>query len=111
MTEPFDRQPDEPAEAPLADLPAGQPTPPLAAGIRARRRIGSLQLAIVVVALLAGSALFLSGYSLGARTATTPGTPTAEADLFAPFWDVYESIQTTSGRSIGRSSSRAPSTG
>ena len=28
----------------------------------------------------------------GARTATTPGTPAADAELFAPFWDVYESI-------------------
>ena len=64
----------------------GSPTP------RARRAIGPLQLAIGTVALLAGAALFLSGFSLGARTATTPGTPAEEAGLFAPFWDVYDSI-------------------
>ena len=92
MIEPRDRQPGAPAQAPAAELPAGQPAPAPPAGPPARRRIGSLQVAIVVVALLAGSALFLSGFSLGARTATTPGTPAAEADLFAPFWDVYESI-------------------
>jgi len=57
-----------------------------------RRRIGSLQLALGAVAILAGAALFLSGFSLGARTATTPGTPAADAARFAPFWDVYESI-------------------
>jgi carboxyl-terminal processing protease len=57
-----------------------------------RRAIGSLQVAVAFVALLAGAALFLSGLSLGARLATTPGTPAGEAQLFAPFWDVYDSI-------------------
>ncbi|HSW42901.1 MAG TPA: S41 family peptidase [Patescibacteria group bacterium] len=57
-----------------------------------RRGARPLQLALATVALLAGAALFLSGFTLGARIATTPGTPSADADLFAPFWDVYESI-------------------
>ena len=29
---------------------------------------------------------------LGTRTATTPGTPAADAALFAPFWDTWDSI-------------------
>ncbi len=59
---------------------------------RTRRTVGALQLALVLVALLAGAALFLSGYSLGSRTAATPGTPASDAALFRPFWDVWSSI-------------------
>ncbi len=66
--------------------PAVQPIEP------PRRGVGPLQLALAVVALLAGAALFLSGYTLGARTATTPGTPAADQALFAPFWDTWDSI-------------------
>lgn len=49
--------------------------------------------ALLVVAILAGSVLFGSGYSLGARLATTPGTPADEAALWAPFWDVYRAVR------------------
>ncbi len=86
---------------PAADTPAKPATPaepaapaatPAEPAIRRRRPIGSLQLAIAAVALLGGAVLFLSGFSLGARTATTPGTPAEAASLFAPFWDVYDSI-------------------
>ncbi len=48
--------------------------------------------AIIVVVLVA-SAIFLGGYSLGARLATTPGTPASQEAQFAPFWDVYSLIQ------------------
>jgi carboxyl-terminal processing protease len=77
----------EPADVPTeaADLPA-PPSPP------ARRGVGALPLALAAVAVLAGAALFLSGYMLGTRTATTPGTPAADAALFAPFWDTWDSI-------------------
>jgi carboxyl-terminal processing protease len=76
--------PESPTPEPGLSPPAPQPA--------RRRRVGSLQLALAAVAVLAGAALFLSGFSLGARTATTPGTPAADAERFAPFWDVYESI-------------------
>jgi carboxyl-terminal processing protease len=108
MTEPLDRpagQPDAPEDretpeapavpevlpAPEASAAPDQPAAPDAAPAR-RRRIGALQLAIATVAVFAGAALFLSGFSLGARTATTPGTPASDAELFAPFWDVWDSI-------------------
>ncbi|MFH1475106.1 MAG: S41 family peptidase [Chloroflexota bacterium] len=102
MTDLPDRVPDRsvpPAAADLspaaADASSADPSSAVAllppAPVR-RRGVGPLQLALATVALLAGAALFLSGFSLGARTATTPGTPAADAALFAPFWDVYESI-------------------
>lgn len=50
-----------------------------------------LALAVVVVAILAGAALFLSGFSLGRQLATTPGTP-PEEELFAPFWEAYRAV-------------------
>ncbi len=87
--------PAEPDEAdktwitpPAVTVPAANPPP-------RRRTLRPLQLALAVVVILAGSALFLSGYSLGARNATTPGTPADERALFAPFWDVYQSITST----------------
>lgn len=58
-----------------------------------RRGPSPFSLALALVAVLAGAALFLGGYSLGARVATTPGTPAAEEARFAPFWDVYDFIE------------------
>jgi carboxyl-terminal processing protease len=71
---------------------AASVTPPVPPVQPARRGVGPLQLALAVVALLAGAALFLSGFTLGARTATTPGTPAADQALFGPFWDTWDSI-------------------
>jgi len=68
-----------------------------------RRRPSPLTLAVVVIGLFAGAALFLSGYSLGARNATTPGTPAEERELFAPFWDAYHSITNTYVGEVDRS--------
>ena len=75
------------------DTAAG-PTPDTAADrpARARRRPLALALALGLVAVIAGSTMFLSGYALGARVATTPGTPADRERLFAPFWDAYDAI-------------------
>lgn len=51
------------------------------------------RLALVVVALLAGTGIFVSGFSLGARSAANPGTPAGEAAIWAPFWDTYRAIR------------------
>ena len=91
MTDLLDRDPDDAEPTAEADAPSDTAPPPAPEPAR-RRGVGPLQLALATVALLAGAALFLSGFSLGARTATTPGTPAADAELFAPFWDAYESI-------------------
>ena len=59
---------------------------------RATRRLPIVSLSIAVVAILAGSALFLSGYALGRQTASQPGTPANEGAAFQPFWDTYHTI-------------------
>lgn len=101
--------PDGPSSAEEAAAGAPGPTPPSpadsttgppdpAAGPAEGRRPRGPQtttvvaLAIAVVAILAGAALFLSGYSLGRQEATTPGTPVSDAQLFQPFWDTWYSI-------------------
>jgi carboxyl-terminal processing protease len=78
-------------EATPESVPVGPVSPPDAVG--PPRRWPILPLAIAVVALLAGAALFMSGYSLGRQTAVEPGTPVGEDDAFRPFWDTYHTIQ------------------
>jgi carboxyl-terminal processing protease len=58
----------------------------------ASRRALVLPAALTVVALLSGSALFLSGYSMGRQTAAEPGTG-SESAAFRPFWDTYHTIR------------------
>ncbi len=49
-------------------------------------------LAVAIVAILAGSTLFLSGWTLGRQTALTPGTPVTDAQAWQPFWDSYQAV-------------------
>ena len=80
---------------PATDPPAPPPSPALAPAPAASRRAVVLSMAIAIVAVLAGSGLFLSGYTLGQRTASEPSTPISEADAFRPFWDTYHTITDT----------------
>jgi carboxyl-terminal processing protease len=48
--------------------------------------------AIILVAVLAGSALFASGFTLGVQQSLTPGTGSEEQGLFDPFWEAYRKI-------------------
>jgi carboxyl-terminal processing protease len=80
-----------PAEPPSATEPPAA-TEPGSPGNRTRRRVGLVPIAIALVAVLAGSALFVSGFALGSLKASTPGTPTDEQAAFQPFWDTYRSI-------------------
>jgi carboxyl-terminal processing protease len=56
------------------------------------RHIPFLAISIALVAVMAGSALFLSGYSMGRQAAAEPGTPRSESEAFQPFWDTYHAI-------------------
>jgi carboxyl-terminal processing protease len=73
----------------LLDVPATAVSPP---SPRAGRRLRALPLAIAVVVVLGGSALFMSGYSMGRQSAAQPGTPAFEDGAFQPFWDTYDTI-------------------
>jgi carboxyl-terminal processing protease len=48
--------------------------------------------ALFLVAVLAGSALFAAGFTLGLQQSLTPGTRESEQELFAPFWEAYRKI-------------------
>lgn len=63
-------------------------SPLTAPGVRVR----ALPIAVAVVLLMGGSALFMSGYSMGRQAAEQPGTPATEQRAFEPFWDTYETI-------------------
>jgi len=78
----------EPLPQPLTDAPVS------AADVRPaqRRRLPLLSISIAIVAILAGSALFVSGYTAGRRSATDPGTPASETGAFQPFWETYHAI-------------------
>ena len=62
-------------------------------GILRKRSVAPSRFSLILVAILAGSAVFVGGFSLGAHIATTPGTPAGEESRFGPFWDVYSLIQ------------------
>jgi carboxyl-terminal processing protease len=63
---------------------------PTRSGSSARGPI--LALAMIVVSVLAGGALFASGYLVGQRSVDQPGTPAASEQAFQPFWDSYDTI-------------------
>jgi len=60
---------------------------------RTARRGFVLGVALTLVAILAGSALFLSGYSLGHQQAGQHGTAAADEQAFKAFWDAYHGIK------------------
>jgi carboxyl-terminal processing protease len=82
--------PAAPANSYLQSPVAIQPPPVPSSGVR--RGPSILAIAIAVVAVLGGSALFMSGVLVGQRLDTQPGTPTSRADEFQPFWDTYQAI-------------------
>lgn len=69
------------------------PLPPAAASDLEPRR-GPLLVALVIIAVLSGAAMFASGFTLGLQQALAPGTPADERELFDPFWEAYRKITT-----------------
>jgi carboxyl-terminal processing protease len=67
------------------------PAPVPVAG-RTNRRGFVLGVALTLVAILGGGALFASGYSLGHQQANQPGTTAADEKAFQAFWDAYHGI-------------------
>ncbi len=96
---PADPDLPEPDPSPSLDLPPSAPIEPVAAfavtpaaPTTARRRLPFLPISIALVTILAGSALFMSGYTIGRHTAAEPGTPASDEAAFQPFWDTYHTI-------------------
>jgi carboxyl-terminal processing protease len=101
--------PNRPIDAPPEPSPPPEPPPPeltptgLLAGeapllqpvtAPVPRRGGLvLGIAVALVAVLGGGALFMSGYVLGQRAELQPGTPGSEEAAFQPFWDAYHAIR------------------
>ncbi len=84
--------PDGPAEAEAEAGAEGEAPTAAADSRRPAGRSRFLPIAVVLIALLAGSALFVSGFALGSLKSSTPGTPVDEQTAFQPFWDAYHSI-------------------
>jgi carboxyl-terminal processing protease len=59
-----------------------------------RRRGWPFAMAVVLVAILAGSALFVSGYAVGRDEGRAPGSSISDRDAFQPLWDVYDAVTT-----------------
>jgi carboxyl-terminal processing protease len=68
------------------------PVPGPTVGGSASMRGPILALAMIVVSVLAGGALFVSGFLVGQRSIAQPGTPVASEQAFQPFWDSYDAI-------------------
>jgi carboxyl-terminal processing protease len=79
----------EPAPVSLTS-PVETPVPVVVT--HAPRRISALTIAIVVVAVLTGGALFMSGYTMGIRASDEPGTAVTDEQAFEPFWDTYHTV-------------------
>jgi carboxyl-terminal processing protease len=73
----------------VGDMPALTPVaapPPRRAGLL-------VGIAVALVAVLGGGALFMSGFVLGQREVTQPGGPATDEEAFQPFWDAYHAIR------------------
>lgn len=81
---------DAPADQPPVVGYAIPPTPAIPAAPRSKLPV--LSLSIALVAILAGGALFMSGYAMGRQMALEPGTPATASETFKPFWDTYRAI-------------------
>lgn len=88
-----DRTDTPPEPGPAGESAYGvAPRPVTVAGPPPGRRVPVLAIAIALVAILAGGALFMSGYTLGQRRVEQPGTPATDDQAFQPFWDAYRQI-------------------
>jgi carboxyl-terminal processing protease len=85
----------EPSPMPADHVP--QPSQPAAPAPRSGR--SSTLVALLLVAIIGGGALFVSGFTLGRLAGATPGTTDANQDLFRPFWDAYNDV---SSNYVGR---------
>jgi carboxyl-terminal processing protease len=72
--------------------PSSEPKPTSTAPSHRSRRPGALIVAGALVAVMAGTTLFLAGWTLGRQAALQPGTPVSEQAAWQPFWDTYAAV-------------------
>ena len=72
--------------------PSSEPKPTSTAPSHRSRRPGALIVAGALVAVIAGTTLFLAGWTLGRQAALQPGTPVSEQAAWQPFWDTYAAV-------------------
>jgi carboxyl-terminal processing protease len=81
------RTPDDFGREPAFVVPPGPPIHP-----RRRWRPIVVPIAVFLVAVLGGGALFVGGFALGSQRATTAGTAADLQQEFAPFWEAWDAI-------------------
>jgi carboxyl-terminal processing protease len=81
-----------PVPAPADPAPGGSGPAESPAPAPRGRRLPAISLAIAIVAVLTGGALFMSGYTLGLHAGEQPGTAVTDEQAFQPFWDTYHTI-------------------
>jgi carboxyl-terminal processing protease len=113
-SDPESTDPVQPSAAPAAPEPAGPsawsgpavepPAAPPAEGLvvpmaplrqpasSSSSRTVIIAVATALVSIMAGIALFVSGFFVGQRFVEQPGTPVAAQESFQPFWDTYNTI-------------------
>jgi carboxyl-terminal processing protease len=86
--------PQDPPPTGLVDAPLTTPSTQEIAGPpqSGRRRGWPFAFSMVLVAVMAGGALFMSGYSVGRDQGRTPGSSVSEQAAWQPFWDVYDAV-------------------
>ena len=86
---------DRPAPAPtgLIELPELPVPPPVPFAPQERRRGWAFTASLVLVTVMGGAALFMSGYTVGRDSGLTPPGEASEADAWKPFWSAYTFIR------------------
>jgi len=87
-----DAAPHEPqAPQPTGLVDSANLTPVPTAPVQPRRG-WPFAASIVLVAVMAGGALFMSGYSIGRDKGLAPTSALSDAQAWQPFWDVFKAI-------------------
>jgi carboxyl-terminal processing protease len=87
---------DQPAPAPTGLIDQPDLSPGVAQPVAAppeRRRGWAFTASLVLVTVMGGAALFMSGYTVGRGTGLTPPGEASEADAWKPFWSAYTFIR------------------
>ena len=86
---------DRPAPAPtgLIEQPELPVPPPVPFAPQERRRGWAFTASLVLVTVMGGAALFMSGYTVGRDSGLTPPGEASEADAWKPFWSAYTFIR------------------